>query len=53
MAIRPRLGFAGFNHIVNRVVARNSVYKSSIDKDKFWVKAGFRVATSLYFPENI
>jgi len=35
MARRPRLDIAGFHHIVNRGVDRNSVFKSSEDKDKF------------------
>jgi len=35
MAIKPRLDIAGFNHIVNRGVARSRVYKTNEDKDKF------------------
>ena len=34
MARRPRLDLAGFHHIVNRGVARDSVYRYD-DKEKY------------------
>ena len=35
MPRRPRLDMAGFHHIVNRGVARDNVYRSNEDKEKY------------------
>jgi len=35
MGRRPRIGLAGFHHVVNRGIERRNVYKSDEDKNKF------------------
>ena len=37
MTRRPRLGMAGFHHIVNRGVEQKNIFKCCDDKNKFLV----------------